>query len=319
MELPPEFNLKALRIFSMVAESRNMTKTARLLNTTQSSVSEAIAQLEGALEADLFDRNTRPIKLTHAGVRLYRVSGEVLRATAEAYNAVREVREVGLSSLTVAMVESMANILGPVLVDEMSDISNRWRIWVGSSLNNHAELLNHAADIIITASDELDDMDSLERHALVRENFIVIVPKSWRLKRIDLEDLSRRPFIRYSQRSAIGLKVERQINRMKLDLPFRMEFDSIAGLHSSVAKGLGWSLSTPLCLMNDVGVLDRVEAVPLRRHVFSRILTMIGRSGYLGAAPERLAGSARETLQEMLVGTLFGRWPWLSGEIDILD
>lgn len=317
MELPSAFNLRALRVFIMVAESGSMTKAASSLRITQSSVSESISLLEEVLETKLFDRHVRPIRLTHSGTRLYQKSYALLQNAADAFNTVRDTSALGLPSLTLAMVESTADILGPILVRQLSHVAARWRVWTGSSPDNNAALMNHSADIIITASDDLDDVDGLDRFTLVRENFIIIAPRSWDAENLALSDLAERPFIRFSRRSAIGQQVERQTNRLRMRLPFHAEFDTIAGVQSTVAAGLGWTFSTPLCLINDIASFDMLTVLPFRRAQFSRRVTLIGRKGMIGEAPATLAGVARNALRELIDGSLVARWPRIAEEIQI--
>lgn len=317
MELPQGFNLRALRVFVMVADAGSMTKAARNLRITQSSVSETVAMLEEALETDLFDRHVRPIKLTHSGTRLYQKSYTLLQNAADTFNSVRNTSAIGLPRLTLAMVESTADILGPVLVRRVNHVAAQWRVWTGNSLDNHAALLNHSADIIITASDELDDTDELDRFPLVRENFVIMVPRSWGIEKPDLTELANRPFIRFSRRSAIGQQVERQTNRLRMKLPFHAEFDTIGGVQSTVSAGQGWTFSTPLCLMNDVASFDALTVLPYRRAQFSRRVTLIGRKGMIGDAPATLAKVARAALRDLIDKELSPRWPTIIDEIQI--
>src|SRR3546814_13355680 len=66
----------------------------------------------------------------------------------------RDLRQ--LSSLTLAMAESIANTVGPLLVAEQRTLAKRWRIWAGISPDNHAALLNHSVDAVVTTTDEPD-------------------------------------------------------------------------------------------------------------------------------------------------------------------
>lgn len=319
MELPAGFSLKSLRVFNMVVESGNMTRAARNLGLTQSSVSETISLLEQSLEAELFDRQVRPIRLTTAGEQLYARTSILLQHAADAFNAVRDAGAIGLPRLTLSMIESTVNKLGPVLVSELNSLAVCWRVWSGISPDAHGALMNHAADIIVTASEELDDADGFESHRLLEENFIILAPRSWNLERLDLATLAERPFIRFSLRSAIGQKIERQINRLRLRLPFHAEFDTIGGVQSTVAGGLGWTFTTPLCLMNDPSSFDMLAAAPLKRFGFSRRVTLIGRKGTTGAAPAMLAAAGRRALRDLLARTMAGRWSWVQQEMRIPD
>jgi hypothetical protein len=71
------------------------------------------------------------------------------------------------------------------------------------------------------------------------------------------------PLIRYTLRSVIGQQVERLLRHAGLELPQRYAFDATDPMLSVVAAGLGWAISTPLCLWQSRAWLDQVRVVPL--------------------------------------------------------
>src|SRR5258706_513526 len=60
-----------LRTFLGVADAASMTSAAAALNLTQAAVSQQIKRLEESFGAQLFERDRRGMKLTHAGERLF--------------------------------------------------------------------------------------------------------------------------------------------------------------------------------------------------------------------------------------------------------
>ena|SRR5438093_5791619 len=59
--------LDDVRAFVSVAGCRSVSQAARDLNITQSAVTRRLQRLETSLGAALFDRRTRPVRLTTAG------------------------------------------------------------------------------------------------------------------------------------------------------------------------------------------------------------------------------------------------------------
>src|SRR3546814_9746861 len=123
----------------MVAEAGGMTSAARQLGLTQSSVSQIVGNLEEALGSALFDRSVRPLALTAAGTTLYERGRTMLADAGDLYRELRDRDLRQLSSLTLAMAESIANTVGPLLVAEQRTLAKRWRIWAGISPDNRSE------------------------------------------------------------------------------------------------------------------------------------------------------------------------------------
>jgi len=69
-----------MRCFMTLAQTLNFTKAAEQIYLTQQAVSHSIAALEQELQLQLFERNTRSVRLTPEGASLYaflnRVGGE---------------------------------------------------------------------------------------------------------------------------------------------------------------------------------------------------------------------------------------------------
>ena len=71
-------DLKDLRCFVVVYETRGFGRAADFLNTAQSNVSVRVLRLERAIGAPLFERRHRSILTTAKGELLYRHAKRVL-------------------------------------------------------------------------------------------------------------------------------------------------------------------------------------------------------------------------------------------------
>jgi DNA-binding transcriptional LysR family regulator len=78
------FDTELLRSFVAVAENGGFTKAAKLLNSTQSTVSAQIQRLENEAGRLLFQRSTRSVQLTSAGETLLGYARTILRLNEDA-------------------------------------------------------------------------------------------------------------------------------------------------------------------------------------------------------------------------------------------
>jgi DNA-binding transcriptional LysR family regulator len=76
--------LEGMLTFVRVVEARSFSGAAKVLGTTQPSVSRRIHALEQRLGASLLVRSTRSLSLTEAGQRYYQAAGRAIAAVEEA-------------------------------------------------------------------------------------------------------------------------------------------------------------------------------------------------------------------------------------------
>src|SRR5512140_3993612 len=108
-------SLDLLRGFEAAARQLSFTKAAAELFLTQSAVSRQVQTLEEQLGTPLFERLHRQIRLTPAGQKLYRATGDAMRLLTEAAN---EIRSGPGTSVTVSCTMGFASLwLVPRLMD----------------------------------------------------------------------------------------------------------------------------------------------------------------------------------------------------------
>jgi DNA-binding transcriptional LysR family regulator len=125
--------------------------------------------------------------------------------------------------------------------------------------------------------------------------------------------LAESKFIRFSMRSSAGRQTEAQLNRLQLKFPAEIEFDSLVGHATAVVYGLGWGITTPMCLYPMQGIFDQLTVVPILRGSFGRRMTMIARQDIFGSAPRVVTNECRAILNEEVSPDLIGHLPWLEG------
>ena len=79
-----------MRVFSAVVEKGSFSEAGRTLRMSPALVSHRIARLEGHLGTTLFNRTTRKVSVTEAGLRYYDDCLDIRRRVAEAENRITE-------------------------------------------------------------------------------------------------------------------------------------------------------------------------------------------------------------------------------------
>jgi LysR family transcriptional regulator, benzoate and cis,cis-muconate-responsive activator of ben and cat genes len=108
--------LRQLRYFVAVADSRSFSRAAERLHISQPPLSRQIANLERELGIRLLDRNNRSVSLTAAGQLFVERAREVLKGVESAVSSMRQVAEGELGSLTLGFGGSAAYAFIPAIL-----------------------------------------------------------------------------------------------------------------------------------------------------------------------------------------------------------
>jgi DNA-binding transcriptional LysR family regulator len=312
-------DVRALEIFVAVAQAQGMTAAARQLGITQPAVSLAIAHLEEALGTPLVDRSTRPLRTTPAGQVLLRRASRVLADVAQLRGSVSQSAGRPLSNIRIGIVASIT-ALGAPLILALQALADELRIWSTLTPDLRDALLERKLDVLVT-SESLESIPHLARRVVLREPFVLAIPRDFALARrsLTLASLAESlPFIRYTSRSNIGESIERYLRRRRVNAPRQLELDTSTAVHDMVAAGLGWAMTTPLCLIQSGVSLDAVALRPLDGTPLRRALHVIARDTELPGAVDRIGDVVSGLAREVLSERLRGRHAWLLRDVDFL-
>lgn len=299
----PAFDPTALAVFQAVTETRSMTRAARRLGLTQSAVSQCMARLEHGLGTALFDRATRPLRLTPAGEALSAGCAEYLSVGERLGEAVRAAAAEGGSAVRLGLVDSFAATIGPGLIRRLRRHAERISLWSGITPNLMNDLTETRLDLII--STESRSPRGCHGTPILTEPYVVVLPAQLaaRTPKPRLADLARNhPLVRYSIRSHIGAQVEDILQQFGVEAPRALEFDGTDAVLPMVAAGLGWAITTPLCLIHGRGLAGNLVVAPIGEGKPSRTLHMIARAG--NDVADLVAEDARAIAAELIAGRL---------------
>ncbi|MDX2265304.1 MAG: LysR family transcriptional regulator [Hyphomicrobiales bacterium] len=314
-----EIDLRALETFVQIVECGGMTVAAKQLGLTQSAVSQVISGLEASLGVQLFNRTVRPLALTPAGELLHAKAGALLASARDTVFSVREAGGGAMPHLTLALVDSIAATVGPYLVAHLRGLAAHWSVYAGLSAAHNASLRAREADIVISP-DALEDEPNLERRLILTEPFVLIVPAAYSGDERSLAAVaSVLDLVRFSARSLIGKQVERHLRRIRVEAPGQLEFDTSDALTAMVSGGVGWAITTPLCLLQATSHLSGLRCLPLPGPGCSRSITVLARADELGTIPARIADMSVSILRSVCLPRIAAIAPWMADAIQIGD
>lgn len=204
-----QFELRQLCYFiALVRSENNFTKAAQQLGIQQPPLTRRIQALEAWLsagqssfEVKLFDRSTRPIKLTAAGQVFLEEAQQVLLHLDRAIVRSQQASQGQIGHLTVGMTNFIANSILPNIVQQFQqrfpNVTLEMReITVEQRFNM---LRQRQVDVIFEQAEQFDHIDQeFIFQPIVQEYFILAVAAQHRLAvqaKVSLKDLQTEKII----------------------------------------------------------------------------------------------------------------------------
>ena len=300
MSLNKPIDMHAVQVFVAVSEEGSMSAAATRMGISQSGVSQIIRQLEEELGVVLVNRATRPMALTPFGIAL-RNRGAVL--SEEIANLKAQVIEAGRGikpDLRIGLVDSFASTCGSLFTKKLLGKATQLSIRTGLSPQQGEALLRRDLDLIVT-SDPLIDANDVVRYRLLSERYFVITPRGMRHAVRTLDDVRELakglPIVRFNRTSQVGMQIERYLRRIEVRAPNRLELDNADALTSMVAEGIGWAITSPMCLLQAVTHAGKVATHVVETLALERSLYLVARRDEYNAFFDDACDTAREVIE----------------------
>jgi DNA-binding transcriptional LysR family regulator len=197
--------LRHLRYFSVLAEELHFGRAARRLSISQPPLSVAIRQLEDSVGARLFERNSKEVRLTHAGEALRISARRLLQQAQEAATEARDVASGSAGRLRIGFVGAMLYRGLPPALRAFQAKHPAVRITL-NELNSGvqiAELLHDRLDLGFVHTSRMPP--ELHHRLLLSEPFVCCLPAGHALARKKVlapADLRDQPFVLFSREAS---------------------------------------------------------------------------------------------------------------------
>jgi len=200
--------LRTLHYFTIVAQEKNITRAAEILNMSQPPLSNQMRNLEEELGVQLFIRGKRHLTLTEEGEVLLRRARQILDMEEKTVQEIASMRNSMSGTLHLALVEGRAPYLAARWIagfrEEFPLV--RYNLWNGSSDDVLERLHKGLADLAIIATPY--DNERVEGFSVEREPWVALIPREHSLAQepecdIPLKKLVGQPLIVPSRRSRI--------------------------------------------------------------------------------------------------------------------
>lgn len=269
-------DLRLLRAFLCIAECGSISAAARVLNTTQPTLSRQLRQLEKAAGVALLQRDTHTMSLTAAGERLTNDARELISLAEASSQRLREERETVRGHLRVVSVLD----LGQFVVSGLLAKFRQLHPYITAELhliNRPSKFIEEGFDCGVLVGRVTDSSVTARKVAEIRR-LLVASPALLETHGVphQLADLKQLPWMgvlqpHFYSRDRVSLIRNREHRVVKL--PPVLLLDSVTALREAAIAGAGMTLQ-PEWLIGDalangqlVQVLPEWKIPPVDVHV----------------------------------------------------
>ncbi len=253
-------DIDSLKAFMAVADAGSFSQAADRLHLTQPAISKRIAQLEGQLDARLFDRIGRTVRLTEAGTALAHRANIILQQVEDTERAIRNLSGEVSGQLSLATSHHVGLWRLP---EVLHDYVSRYP---GVALDLHFMDSEVAHERIVQGELEMAIItlapvthERLRAEPIWRDKLAFVCSKGHDLARrkvATLEELAEYAAILPDMSTFTGRIVKGMFEEHELHLEVGMSTNYLETIKMLIGVGLGWSVLPTTMVDEDVVVLD---------------------------------------------------------------
>jgi DNA-binding transcriptional LysR family regulator len=239
-------DLRHLRYFLAVAETRNFTQAAANCYVAQSALSQQIARLEKDVGAQLFSRTSRSVRLTAAGELLEPLARRILADVDNAQAALDALAGLRRGRLRLGLIQTRASRVD--LVEVMADYHARhpgidFQVTNAPSSEMAAAVLAGDLDIAVVGLHPRQVPEGLDHRVLASDPLILIVPAGHALVGRDVVDLADLPdshqLIQFTKGTGLRRQVEAAFARAGVEPGQHFQVGQIYDMIRLATRGIG--------------------------------------------------------------------------------
>ncbi|MDV7270261.1 LysR family transcriptional regulator [Thioclava sp. A2] len=265
---------RQLKTLLAIESHGTFAQAADIVGLTASAVSQQIQALETELRISIFDRSSRPPKLTPQGTQVIEMARDILRREEDTKASLRGDLIAG--TLMLGSVRSSALNLLPRAVVQMRSrypaLKTSLRVSLSSTLI--ADVAAGRLDAAIVA-EHVGFPSALRWSPFLREPLWLIAPEGTEL-RDPIELLNTRPYIRFRSAVPLANLIDTEISRLGVVTNDVAEIDTIGSIVTCVRQGLGISVVPHVALQEPED--SRLLRIPFGQPQINRQIGIVERT-----------------------------------------
>lgn len=237
------FSLRQIQYFIAVAEAGTISGAASRLSISQSTITEAIKELEADLGVKLIERHARGVQVSHKGQLFLRHAERIWSDVADARRALAADFPVTSGRLVIGVTSLVAGYVLPEVLARFRRAFPSIAVQVVEDNNDHLEhlLLNGEIDVALAIVSALSEPQALSTQALDEYAYRAWLPHGHALAASDaiaLADLAEHPIVMLAV-DEIQAAADRMWRNARLRPNVVFRTGSVEAVRSLVGAGIG--------------------------------------------------------------------------------
>jgi len=264
---PLQIDFRHLETFCRVADLKSFSKAADDLFLTQPTISGHILSLEQSLSLRLFDRTSREVRLTKAGEVFLKYASKILSFRKDLLNALSEFSQGVRGELSLGASTIPGEYLLPKLLGDFK--KEHPHFIISLKIADTKEIIQYVFqdNVEFGIIGAKLNHPSLHYEKYEEDEIIVVAPPDHpltRKKRVNVEELSKVPWIIREEGSGTQMSVEKALRRRGKSLKqfhVVMEMGSTSSVKEGVKAKLGLAFLSKRAAEEemDQGFLSRID------------------------------------------------------------
>lgn len=260
---------RQLRTLVAIEAHGTFAQAADIVGLTPSAVSQQIHALEQELDVKLFDRSSRPPKLTPHGFQVLEMAKDIL-SREDTTKAILSGDQISGTLMLGSVRSSALNLLPRALIEMRTQFpALKSSLRVGLSTNLIADVASGRLDAAVVA-EHVGFPSALRWSPFLREPLWLIAPPDTKPAGM-AQLLATQPYIRFRSAVPLANLIDTELSRLGLATNDIAEIDTISSIVTCVRQGLGVSIVPHVALQEP-------EDLPLLRVPFGspQVIRQIG-------------------------------------------
>ncbi|WP_103332333.1 LysR substrate-binding domain-containing protein [Pseudotabrizicola formosa] len=242
---------RQLKTLIAISTHGTFSKAADVVHLTASAVSQQVQALEQELGIVMFERSSRPPRLTSQGLQIIEMAKDILRLEEDTKASLRGDRIAG--TLMLGSVRTSGLSLLPRTISQMRieypEVKVNLRVGLSSQLI--ADVAGGRLDAAVVA-EHTGFTPALRWSPFLKEPLLIIAPKG--MATADpIKMLNTLPFVRFRSAVPLANLIDTEISRLGVVTNDVAEIDTIGSIVTCVRHGLGISVVPHVALEEPEG------------------------------------------------------------------